>query len=444
MAARIQVIITNSCCMQRLFFLLLMAGTNLFCQSIYAHQSPNTIMLLDVQPDGVEAELQLPLSELELAFGKDLRTHSETLVARWGSQLQSYLLAHIRPESDDHLPWTVTIRDIYVAPAEQSYSGPIQELIVRLWLQPPVGSSSRIFTLRYDVIMHQVVTHFAIVSVRNDWETGIDADHPVELGAIRMDTYSGIILPLKINQSGGSWWYGCRNMIALGIKHIAEGTDHLLFLLTLLLPATLLAQGKRWGHFGGIKYSLSHLLSIITAFTIGHSLTLLAGVIGWLQLPSQPIEVLIAFSIGISAVHAWRPIFFGREVYVAGGFGLVHGLAFAGTLTSFNLAPGYMALSILSFNIGIELMQLTMVLLTIPWLILLSQTKLYSGFRIAGATFAAIAALAWMAERILMVTNPVTQVIETIAQFAPWIVLVLACVALFTYWWERRRSSRIV
>jgi len=428
----------------RLFTTLIMLFGFLSHSSIEAHQSPNTVMLLDVQPDGVDAELQLPLSELELAFGKDLRNDSETLVARLGKELEAYLLAHIKPETEDQHLWTVTVRNIYVAPAEQGYSGPIQELIVQLRMQPPADADSRKFILRYDVIMHQVVTHFAMVSIRNDWEAGIDAEHPVEMGAIRMDTYSGQIFAMKIDQTRGSWWNGCKNMIALGVNHIAEGTDHLLFLLTLLLPAPLLLQGKRWDKFGGIKYSITHLLTVITAFTIGHSVTLLAGAIGWLQLPPQPVEIVIAFSILVSAIHAWRPLFAGRELYVAGGFGLVHGLAFAGTLANLNLVPAHMALSILSFNIGIELMQLAVVLSVVPWLILLSQTSIYAIFRTVAAGIAAIAAAGWLLERTLAIGSPVSYIMEVMAKHALWIVLTMACTAILCYVWEQRRSNRVM
>lgn len=98
--------------------------------------------------------------------------------------------------------------------------------------------------------------------------------------------------------------------------------------------------------FGGIRYSVVRLFKIVTAFTIGHSVTLLAGALGWLRLPAQPIEVLISFSILASAVHAIRPLFPGKEGWVAAGFGLVHGLAFATVLSNLELSGGKLALSI--------------------------------------------------------------------------------------------------
>jgi len=411
-------------------------------QGVSAHPMPNSMVLLDIQPTGVTAELKLPLNELELAFEQDVTKNPETLVKRLGPQLKAYLLQHIRPTSPDNRPWKVELQDMEVQPVEESASGPYQELTVHLWLQPPARASSRTFTLNYDVIIHQLVTHTALVSIRQDWEAGVNGEQPVEVGVIRLDIVNNKILPLEINQQGGGWWNGFKAMVQLGINHISEGTDHLLFLLVLLLPAPLLVASKCWGSFGGVKYSLGHLLKVVTAFTIGHSLTLLAGALGWLQLPSQPIEILIAFSILVSAVHAFRPLFPGKEAFVAAGFGLIHGLAFASTLANLNLEPTYMVLSILGFNIGIELMQLLVVGLIMPWLIFISRTSLYYNVRNAGALFAAAAALAWITERISEKANPITGLVEDIAEFAPFILIVLAIAALAGFWWERNKNSR--
>jgi uncharacterized protein (TIGR03437 family) len=107
---------------------------------------------------------------------------------------------------------------------------------------------------------------------------------------------------------------------------------------------------------------------------------------------------LIAFSILVSAVHALRPLFPGKEIYVAAGFGLVHGLAFATVLSCLQLNAGPMALSILGFNLGIELMQLFVIAVTMPWLVLLSLTPLYPRVRVVCAPqFEAIEPLSFSA-----------------------------------------------
>jgi hypothetical protein len=427
----------------------------------WAHPMPNSLVLLDLQPRGVAAEVQLPLSELQLAFGQDVAQHPGTLIKRLGPQLAAYLQQHVRPVSDDGRAWTVRVENLQVQAAEQTATGPYQELTARLWLQPPAGATPRAFTLRYDVIIHQLVTHVALVSVRRDWEAGrVDEATPTEVGVIRLDVVNNVVPPLVINQaSQGSWWKGFQGMVQLGVRHIAEGTDHLLFLLVLLLPAPLLLDDKhaymskrrismdvrrpRWGSFGGVRYSLLRLLKIVTAFTLGHSLTLLLGALGWLRLPSQPVEILIAVSILVSAVHALRPLFPGREAYVAAGFGLIHGLAFASTLANLNLDAGPMALSILGFNLGIELMQLLVIGVTMPWLILLSRTPNYTAVRVAGAVLAAVAALGWVLERTLGQANPLSALVERVAQFAPWLLALLAVGALLSYWQTRNAGQAL-
>ena len=415
------------------FFLLLR-------RDAFAHQTPSTIMLLDVNPQSVAMELQLPLSELELAFGHDVFTNSDNLVQRLEPQLREYLLAHIHVTGIKDKPWVVEVTDMRVEKAEQPASGPpFKEMTVHLRLTPYAGAGTRKFILDYTVIMHQVINHAAFVSVRNDWETGKADGHTAEAGVIHWDLKDNRIYPLEINLEKGSWGKGFKSMVGLGMQHIKEGTDHLLFLLVLLLPCMLLLNGKTWGRFGGVKYSVIRLLKIVTAFTIGHSCTLLIGALGLLHLPSQPVEILIAFSILISAIHAIYPIFPGREVYIAAGFGLIHGLAFASVLTNLHLGAGPMALSILGFNLGIECMQLLVVIIIMPWLVILSQTGWYSYIRVVGSILAGIAALAWIAERSSGNANAVSNFVLKLSQYALWNVIALAILSLMIYFLDKKK-----
>lgn len=410
--------------------------------SIFAHPMPNSMVILDIKPDGVAASIQLPLNELALAFHQPLHEHPEKIIAQYGDSLQIYLLQHIHPISSDNRVWEVTVRDMSIQSIPQSASGAYHELIVQLWLQPPLGASSRVFSLKYDAIIHKVVTHSALVSIRQDWDNGlVDAELPTEIGTISLDIPTNTILPFNINMTEGSLWRGFKSMVALGMKHIKEGTDHLLFLLILLLSAPLLVKKGRWEEFGGMRYSLIRLLKIITAFTVGHSITLLAGAVGWLRLPSQPIEICVAFSILVSAIHALRPIFFGKETYVSAEFGLIHGLAFASTLTDLRLDISRMTLSLLGFNIGIELMQLFVMAIIIPFLMLLSRSPVYRYVRIGGAVVAVIVAIAWMMERFLEKANVITVFVEDAIQYAPYGLCILAIGSVGNWWYERFRTA---
>ena len=159
-------------------------------------------------------------------------------------------------------------------------------------------------------------------------------------------------------------------------------------------------------------------------------------------MPPKPVEILIAVSILVSAIHAVRPIFAGKEMYLAAGFGLVHGLAFATVLDGLNLGAGDTALSILGFNIGIELMQLLVIALIAPWFILLSFTTVYKYVRIADASFAAIAAIGWIAERVSGNPNFIGNFLQNISEYAPFGILILAVFALSVLDWQCLKNNQ--
>jgi HupE / UreJ protein len=405
-----------------------------------AHPMPSSVLLLDVHEQNVGAELQVPLSQLGLALKENMLGEPESVLAEYRAELESYLVEHIHPLTPAGEPWKVTVEDLMVKAAEQTSTGPYQELVAALTFTPPSGASTRQFTLDYDAVIHQVVTHVILVSIRQDWLNGITADQATEVGVIRINPVDGTIAPLEVNLSGGNLWKGFLSMLRLGMAHIAEGTDHLLFLLTLLLPAPLLAAAGGWGKFGGTRHALRTILKIVTAFTIGHSVTLILGALLRVHLPSQPIEALIAVSILVSAIHALRPMFPKREMLVAGGFGLIHGMAFSFTLSELNLNTGQMALSLLEFNLGIEAMQLFIIAITMPWLILLARTPAYIPVRIIGASVAALAALGWLGER-LGYANPLGTLANNLSPYSPWVVAGLAGLALVIFLQERYRRT---
>lgn len=144
----------------------------------------------------------------------------------------------------------------------------------------------------------------------------------------------------------------------LGVEHILGGWDHLLFVLGLVL---LVGGGRR-------------LVLTITAFTGGHSITLALAVLGVVAVPQVPVEVLIAFSIFLLAVElagrerrrlaamAPRASWIERRpAWMAGSFGLLHGLGFAGALTEVGLPPDEIPAALFAFNVGIEAGQLAFV-----------------------------------------------------------------------------------
>jgi hypothetical protein len=238
--------------------------------------------------------------------------------------------------------------------------------------------------------------------------------------------------PLKWLTVARGWMggVGFASLFCLGMRHIAEGTDHLLFLLVLLLPAPLIASGSRWAGIAGGRHSLLRILKIVTAFTIGHSITLALAALGLVRVPSRPIEVLIAVSILVSSIHAFRPLLPGKEAGIAAFFGLIHGLAFAATLGELGLGRWERVAGILAFNLGIETMQMVVVAATMPSLVLMSRTRAYPSLRIGGALFAGFASVGWIAERLFGVHNSVDVVVDIVAHHAVWIAAALFLISL--------------
>ena len=392
-----------------------------------AHVVPATVIELDVHAHDITAALTLPVDDLATASGIDV-PDSGPLPDDTGTALAGYVEDHVQVTSDAGT-WDVTVGDVGAAQTEQWGTGVFPAVTATATLTPPDGASLRTFTLDYDAIVHQVVTADIYVVLRSDWAAG-QLDSARNLGAIELDTITGTVSPLAVDLDDGSPWRGFLGMLRLGISHIADGTDHQLFLLTLLLPAPLLAVRRRWSAGAPAGRSVRRISAITLAFTIGHSLTLALGALG-LSVPQQPVEALIAVSILIAAAHALRPLFPGREPVVAGVFGLVHGMAFSTTLAALDLSGSQLGLSLLGFNLGIEVMQLAVVLLVLPPLLVLARTPAYAPLRTCAAVLTAIAALGWLLDRVGLST-PLGAAADSLGPASPWIVLALWLAAVTT------------
>jgi hypothetical protein len=235
---------------------------------------------------------------------------------------------------------------------------------------------------------------------------------------------------------------GFASVFRLGMRHIGEGTDHLLFLLTLLVPAPLFVTGSCWAGVADVRQSVLRILKVVTAFTFAHSITLALATLGLVHVPSRPVEVLIAISILVSAIHAARALFPGKEPLIAAFFGLIHGLAFATTLNQLGLGRWERVSGLLAFNLGIETMQLVVVAAVLPSLILLSRTRGYSVLRIGGAVFACLASAGWIAERLLNVPNYHDPIVDVVPHHAIGIGSGLFAVSLVC-WWLSRPAAQI-
>lgn len=165
-----------------------------------------------------------------------------------------------------------------------------------------------------------------------------------------------IIVPAAPSKSSIIWTY-----LVLGTEHILFGIDHLLFVLALLL----------------IVDGVGKLVKTITAFTIAHSITLAAAALGFVNVPGPPVEAIIALSIAFVAMEIIRKkrgvegITSRSPWLVAFTFGLLHGFGFAGALSEIGLPEQAIPLSLLFFNVGVEVGQLMFVavVLLLQWII---------------------------------------------------------------------------
>ena len=161
-------------------------------------------------------------------------------------------------------------------------------------------------------------------------------------------------------------WQVAWEYTVLGVEHILIGYDHLLFVLALLF----IVGGNR------------RLLATITAFTIAHSITLVAATLGLVWLPDRPVEATIALSIIFLAselvkIHRGQPSMTARYPWVvAFCFGLLHGLGFAGALSDIGLPQHEIPLALLMFNVGVELGQLLFVGMVLVLMFFLSKIRI--------------------------------------------------------------------
>lgn len=179
----------------------------------------------------------------------------------------------------------------------------------------------------------------------------------------------------------------------LGGEHILTGYDHLLFLFCLLVS-------------GG---TLRHFAWVLTAFTLGHSLTLAASVLGYISLPSNIVEATIALSIVAAAALNFRSLEKSElretqsstsRVAMAGGFGLIHGLGFAVILNDIGIQGGQVLAPLIAFNLGIEASQLTIALCCYPFLIAAHRSKKRRLFVTTSSSIAILFGSFWFCERI--------------------------------------------
>ena len=397
------------------------AGLGLLPGVASAHSLASSAVTIELSERGMTGQVALAVGSLDRAFAADRR--SDVLAADdYAAQVTAYLEEHLTIRGADGVPWPEHVTSL----DRRTVEG-IETIGVDLTVD--VGDDDPAdFAITYDAIIDAVPEHEAVLVL-------VDAGNRASTPGVFTGAHDSIVI------GAGSTEVGVTDMARLGFHHVLDGADHLLFLCTLLLPAPLVVASGRWHRGAGARSSVRKVLHVVTAFTIGHSSTLIATSLGWITVPGRPVEILIAVSVAVSAVHAIRPLVRGGEAVIAATFGLIHGMAFAGILADLGLDGSTSLVALLAFNVGIELAQLAATACIFPSLHLLSTRSSYATVRTGGASIALVAAGGWLLERLGLIANPFEGVEHALIEH-PWSVVVavaLLAVAIRTF--DRRRVA---
>ncbi|GAA4882281.1 hypothetical protein GCM10023311_00440 [Flaviramulus aquimarinus] len=285
----------------------------------------------------------------------------------------------------------------------------------------------------YKVFIEEEPHHMNLLGIAYNWKAGlINNEKNIALNFSNNDWNKTLSL------KEGSIWTGFNAMIKQGIWHIWIGIDHILFIIALILPAVVrrrinITEGAQssskfniwsWEPVDKFKPAFLYIVKIITFFTIAHTITLSLASLQIIELPSQFVESIIAFSIGLAAYHNIKPIFKGRDWVIAFVFGLFHGFGFASVLGELGFNGEHLTLSLLGFNIGVEIGQLAIIAAIFPLLFLIRKLKLYPKFLVYLSVLLIIISLYWLIERAFDIDLPLDDYIRKYGfEFAVWLGL---------------------
>ena len=382
------------------YFLLLLVLASLWSSKIaFADDVPLSVSVQTfVKPEGNQLSvlLRVPMDALgEIDFPK--RGVPGSLIFSEAdptlfTAVDTYILGNIRFYEDGRLLEQYEVRNVRVSlPGDRSF-GSFEDALANI--QSPILEDSVNLYWRQGLL--DALITFPIESA----ESRFSVDSRLAILGVKTNTVIRYVLPSgaerPFNFVGNpglvsldpSWFQASWRFIVMGFHHILEGTDHILFLLCLVIP------------FRNIRA----LFPVITAFTVAHSITLISSLFG--VVPSALwfpplIETLIAVSIVYMAFE--NIIGFKQENrwLVTFGFGLIHGFGFSFLLTeSMQFAGGHLLTALLSFNIGVEFGQMLVLCIVVPLLVLLF--RYFVAERMGVIILSALVAHSawhWMAER---------------------------------------------
>ena len=403
-----------------------------------AHRNDESYVYLDVGDDSLSGRVELPYPDLRSVFDfrlqgseDDLRAEIEANLA----MLQEYSLAETEIGADG-VSWELTFEGYELLEEGGSDENGLGYVILPFTTNLPDASVPQVLEVTFTPFLAEIPNRNNITLVSNDWKRGTIEEEANELLIHDAGSPSG-----EIDLGDSSQWKNFRASIDLGVDHIRTGPDHIFFILVLLLPAVLVLVAGRWRPSPSFGYSLLRIVLVATMFTIAHSITFTLAGLDYLPLPpSKLTETVIALSIVLAALHNLRPIFGHREWLFAFVFGLFHGMGFAGLVQELEITRTTQLVSLLGRNVGIEIAQLIIVLLTFPLLFLLRRTRVY----VPAITFVsvglAIVSGIWVIERIFERDLGINDAVDAALYWprALWVMLGLTSIAAVYQEYERR------
>lgn len=339
-----------------------------------AHLGSTKYLTVERTPDGARIEVAVEAVDASMEIGLGPEVDEAALTAR-SDAIRAWLAEGVavsgrggRCAAEASEP-VVAIRD----------DRPFLELVLTYRCPSPAAD----LVLRDDTVFPDDPQHEAFVHVR--WSGETDAR------VLRRDRRTAPLgEPPSVARLAGTFLWE-------GALHLATGYDHLLFLLSLVLAAGLVAVRE------GTRRALADVAALVTSFTIGHSVTLIAAALGIVVLPSQLVESVIAASIiAVAVVNVWRPEARRSMPWLAFFFGLIHGFGFSSVLAEYGLPSGHRVLALLCFNVGIELAQLAFVAVVLGPLAWAARYDSYRNVVVRGGSVViALLAAVWLAERAL-------------------------------------------
>ena len=374
----------------RSYFTVLLAVLILLPATASAHKPSDSYLSIDVTDHRIEGQWDIALRDLEFAIGLDGDGNGEItwdeLQARHQA-IATYALARL----------TISASDVAcpAIPGEHLVDRHSDGAYAVLRFVADCGAATGGIEIGYNLFFDLDPQHRGLLRLTSGGETQTAIFAPAS-NSRRFELGQADLLRQGLD------------FLVEGIWHIWIGFDHVLFLLTLLLPAVFFRRAQSWQPVDDFRSAFGQVFKIVTAFTVAHSITLSLAVLGAVDLPSRLVESAIAASVVIAALNNIYPVVTRRLWLVAFAFGLIHGFGFASVLADLGLPQAALALALFGFNAGVELGQLAIVAVFLPVAFMLRDWRYYprGGLQIGSALVVAVASL-WLVERALNVALPV-------------------------------------